>query len=196
MVGLRTIAKLLEQGVTWPDLKRVRSVFQSEPNAEWASRKFYVVHRRVYFTHEEAIIAARPLGQSVHPTMIDLGPIVKDMERAVQRLPQRTKGQIGIITHDRLIMGGQDIIAGTRIPTATIDWFHRNGYSLAEIREEFPRLTERDIAAAIGNEAKKREDAETYRCGRVVAGGGARLITSPKTIIACPTAAPSNRSHS
>lgn len=156
LVALRTIATLLERGATWPDLKRVRSAFQENPNADWASRRFYMVERRVYFTHEEAIVAARPLGQSVNPTMLELGPIVKDVKRAVQRLPQRPKEQIGEITRDRLIMGGQDIIAGTRIPTATIDWFHRNGYSLDEIKQEFPRLTDLDLERALMHEATKR----------------------------------------
>ena len=140
-----------------------------------AGRKFFVVNGRVYFTHEEAIIAACPLGQSVDPTILDLGPIVMHMTRAVQALPIRTKDQIGRIIRDRLIMDGKDIIAGTRIPTATIDWFHRHGYSLAEIQQEFPRLTQADLTAAIAHESTKREQkAEKKRRCRLIAGRDAR----------------------
>jgi uncharacterized protein (DUF433 family) len=160
LVGLRTIADLRARGVSWPDLKRVRSYFREHgraSNTDWTERRFFVVGRNVYFTHDEAVSAARPLGQSAHPTILDLGPIVKDLERAVRELPVRTKDEIGRITSDRLIMDGKDIIAGTRIPTATIDWFYRHGYSLEEIREDFPRLTEADVEAAIAHEAKKRQ---------------------------------------
>ena len=157
LVGLRTIAELRAKGVSWPSLHKVHSFFRDQGNIDWAKRKFYVVGQSVFFTHDEAIIAARPLGQSVHPTMLDLGPIVEEVERAVQSLPIRTADQIGQVTNDRLIMNGEDIIAGTRIPTATIDWFHRHGYSSAEIQEEFPRLTAADIEVAINREESKRQ---------------------------------------
>jgi uncharacterized protein (DUF433 family) len=41
------------------------------------------------------------------------------------------------------------LIAGTRIPTETIAWFHNNGYSLDWISEQFPRLTAIDVEAAV-----------------------------------------------
>jgi uncharacterized protein (DUF433 family) len=104
-------------------------------------------------------VAARPLGQRAVPVILDLGPIVEGLERAVQDLPRRTADQVGQVTRDRLIMDGRDIIAGTRIPTATIAWSHRQGYTVAEILEDFPRLTATDIAAALAHEARKQAQA-------------------------------------
>ena len=165
LVGLRTISKLLDEHVTWPDLKRVRSLFRSKSNVEWAKRTFYLIEGKVYFTHEEALVAARPLGQSADPIILELGPIVDDLQRQVEALSVRTSDEIGHVTRDRLIMNGKDVIAGTRIPTSTIDWFYRNGYSLAEIKKEFPRLTHADLQAAIDHEAKRRQRDPRHAAG-------------------------------
>lgn len=159
IVGLRTIARLREHGVSFPDLKRVREFFASGTNKDWGSRRFYVVGRRVFFTHEDAVLAAKPLGQRVDRNILDLESIVSDLTEDVRQLTKRGPDEIGAITTDRLIMGGVPIIAGTRIPTATVDWFVRNGYGIDAIVREFPRLEDRDIAAAIDWERTRREGA-------------------------------------
>ncbi len=152
VVGLRTIAKLREAGVSLQELKKVRALFAPGQRDEWANRTFYTVGRRVFFTHEDAIVAASPLGQRVEPGILNMGPIVADVKASIRQLHVRPKEQIGQVTHDRSIMGGAPVVAGTRIPTETIAWFHRNGYTTSEIMMEFPRLTEEDIAAAIAFE--------------------------------------------
>lgn len=159
VVGLRTIARLREHGVSFPDLKRVREFFASGTDDAWASRRFYVVGKRVFFTHEDAVLATRPLGQRVDRDVLDLGPIVSDVTEAVHQLTKRTPDQIGEITTDRLIMGGVPIIAGTRIPTSTITWFHDNGYGVGAILREFPRLEPEDIDAALSWERARRGEA-------------------------------------
>jgi uncharacterized protein (DUF433 family) len=45
------------------------------------------------------------------------------------------------------------VIAGTRIPVATIKRFAEDGYSVDQIRQEYPSLTEVDIKAAIKHES-------------------------------------------
>lgn len=152
VVGLRTIARLRQQGVSFTDLKKVRTFFGSDTNEDWANRRFYVVGNRVFFTHNEAILAATPLGQRVERNILDLGPILEEVTEAIRQLPSRSPDQIGDITTDRLIMGGAPVIAGTRIPTATIAWFARNGYGIDDIIGEFPRLERGDIEAALDQE--------------------------------------------
>ena len=60
-----------------------------------------------------------------------------------------TKRQIGKVDRNRYIMRNVPVIAGTRIPTSAIFDLHQNGFSLAQIVAEYPRLTERDVKAAI-----------------------------------------------
>src|SRR5581483_4641311 len=107
----------------------------------------------------DAIIAARPLGQLIEPRVLDLDRIAEDMNQAVRNLTVRSENQIGQVSADRAIMQGAPVIAGTRIPTATIDWLHRNGYSEEEILVDFPRLRSEDVRAAIEYEAKRRREA-------------------------------------
>lgn len=152
VVGLRTIAKLRGAGVSLQELKKVRALFSLGQSDEWANRTFYTVGRRVFFTHEDAIVAAKPLGQRVEPGILNMGPIVADVKASIRQLHVRPKEQIGQVTRDRSIMGGAPVVAGTRIPTATIAWFYRNGYTTSQILVEFPRLTEEDVAAAIAFE--------------------------------------------
>lgn len=161
VVGLRTIARLRQQGVSFSDLKKVRTFFASNTNEDWANRRFYVVGNWVFFTHNEAVLAAKPLGQRVDRNVLDLGPILGEVTEAVQRLPQRSPDQIGEITSDRLIMGGAPVISGTRIPTATIAWFARNGYGVEDIMREFPRLEPDDIEAALDWQPAQREERKT-----------------------------------
>lgn len=149
VVGLRAIAQLRAAGATLQELRKVRSLFRSGANEDWANRRFFVVGKRVFFSHAEAIIAAKPLGQRADPYILDMGPVVADVHEGIQRLPVRSPDQFGKVSRDRWIMGGVPVMDGTRIPTATITWFHCHGYAVDAILEEFPRLTPEDVQAAI-----------------------------------------------
>lgn len=152
VVGLRTIATLRESGVSLQELRKVRTLFAPGQDSEWAQRRFYMVGRRVFFTHEDAIVAAKPLGQRVEPEILEMGPIVAEVSESIRQLTIRKREQFGQITRDRSLMGGAPVIAGTRIPTSIVAWFYGNGYSVNEIIAEFPRLTGADIEAAIAFE--------------------------------------------
>jgi uncharacterized protein (DUF433 family) len=159
VVSLRTIARLRERGVSFHEMRKVGEFFDANPGADWANRRFFVVGKRVFFTHEDAVLAARPLGQHVDRCVLDLGTVVADVEQRVLSLPVRLEAEIGTITRDRFIMGGVPVLAGTRIPTATVTWFHDNGYSVEAILQEFPRLTASDVQAAIAYEHAVRDEA-------------------------------------
>lgn len=165
VVGLRTIATLREQGVSFSELKKVRRFFTSHHNRDWAERRFYVVGNRVFFSEGEAVVAARPLGQVVEPRVLDIGAIERDMDRAVRNLAVRSEAQFGQVAEDRSVMGGAPVIAGTRISTATIDWLRRRGYSEEDILEDFPRLTPEDVRAAIEYEARRRTPDPIHATG-------------------------------
>jgi uncharacterized protein (DUF433 family) len=100
---------------------------------------------------DEAIEAANRTGQA-RPITIDLASVAVDVDEAIARLPERLPEEIGQVIRRRAIMRGVPIIAGTRIPTETIAWFHDQGYSLAWILKNYPRLTPRDVQAAVDYE--------------------------------------------
>jgi len=161
LVKLRTIAGLRQHGVPTQRLKKIGGFLDSIEDASWASTTFYVIGKDVYFTHQEALQAARPLGQQAIREIltIDLQPIVADVRKGVDGLKQRSPQEIGRVIRDRFIHGGQPILAGTRIPTATVYEFVRRGYTSDGILREFPRLVQADIDAAISEEEQAVGDA-------------------------------------
>jgi uncharacterized protein (DUF433 family) len=56
-------------------------------------------------------------------------------------------------------MGGQWVIAGTRIPPSSVYEYALAGYTVEQIREEYPRLHVRDIEASIAREEQRRTAA-------------------------------------
>ncbi len=156
LVALRTIARINELGVPITSLKKVDEFLKQLPDTSWANTRFYVAGEDVFFRHDDAMIALRPLGQrAIHDIIsVDLQPIADDTRERVERLDERSPAQIGHIARDRYIMGGQPVISGTRVPTATIVDFVQRGYTDEQIIQNFPRLVPEDIRAAIAEEAR------------------------------------------
>jgi uncharacterized protein (DUF433 family) len=50
-------------------------------------------------------------------------------------------------------MGSVEVLAGTRVPVATIRRLHRAGWSAARIIDNYPGLTAKDIAVAVRKRA-------------------------------------------
>lgn len=68
---------------------------------------------------------------------------------AVKAIRGRNAETIGKITRSRGVASNKPVIAGTRIPVKSIQGFARAGYSIDEILEQYPVLTEEDIRAAL-----------------------------------------------
>jgi uncharacterized protein (DUF433 family) len=149
VIGLRLIAYLRAAGASLVELNRVRSAFLPDEQGRWPVAAVHVVGSRVYLSRAEAMAAATTLGPEVGPVTFSFDAVIAEIDDAMRRLRQREPDQIGQVTRNRWIMGGAPIIAGTRIPTATIAWFAAHGYAVARILEEFPRLTADDVRAAV-----------------------------------------------
>lgn len=67
----------------------------------------------------------------------------------------RKARDIGKVTHERNVAGNAWVVAGTRIPTATIWRYHQAGYTHDQIITEFPRLRRADIEKAIEHEQRR-----------------------------------------
>jgi uncharacterized protein (DUF433 family) len=53
------------------------------------------------------------------------------------------------------VSGSEPIIAGTRIRVSTVLAFHREGYTVDQIIQEFPTLKREDVEAAIRHGDRK-----------------------------------------
>lgn len=155
VVVLRIVAMLREAGVPLARLTPVVDQLAPNEDRDLARCALYVVGKHIFFALQEATAFVES-GKTDPLTVIDVGTVIAELEEGVQRLGERQPDEIGKVIRKRGIMSGVPIVAGTRIPTDTIAWFHDHGYSLAEILENFPRLTPQDVDAAVAFESKRQ----------------------------------------
>jgi uncharacterized protein (DUF433 family) len=110
----------------------------------WAKTTLFVLNRRVVFYNPDTASREDVLtGQGV--LQIPLIVVSGDMENAVRALWQRDESTVGKIERQRNIAQNQAVIAGTRIPVRSVKAFAAAGYSIEQIKREYPTLTEQDI---------------------------------------------------
>jgi uncharacterized protein (DUF433 family) len=159
VVGLRTIAILRNQHrIPLQELRRVGAWLYAKHNEPWASLRFALQGRQVVFFDPETDVAIEPRGAGQEVLSIALEPIANEMRVAAARLRERTSEQQGQVVRNRYVVHNAWVIAGTRIPTAAIWNYHKAGYSSQQIIQEYPRLSEADVEAAISFE-RRRESA-------------------------------------
>jgi uncharacterized protein (DUF433 family) len=118
----------------------------------WSKTTLYVHNKRVVIDNPETSTREEVVsGQGV--LQIPLKVIAGDMQERVRELKQREQSEIGKLVRKRGIAQNQTVIAGTRIPVRSIKAFAEAGYSVSDIRKEYPTLTEDDIRAAINYDA-------------------------------------------
>ncbi len=77
-----------------------------------------------------------------------------ELKRIVKRT--RNLNDIGKIRRTPGVMGGVDVIAGTRIAPEFVWSFHEAGYTTEQIIEQYPHFHPDDVDAAIRCELSKR----------------------------------------
>lgn len=97
-----------------------------------------------------------------------------------QRLLAYARGRRRIVQHDA-VLGGEPVFAGTRIPLAHIVGLLRKGVPVAELREDYPALSDEDllyasIVARMGPDpGRPRERLAFTRAGTSVATRDTRV---------------------
>jgi len=141
-----------ESKVSLPHLRDVKDKLRHLGDDLWSKITLYVLNRRVVFFNpdtdrREDVVT----GQGVF--QIPLKVVSGEMEDAVRAMWRRDKSSFGKIERHRNIASNQEVIAGTRIPVRAIKAFADAGYSIDDIKKEYPTLTEQDIRAAIKHSA-------------------------------------------
>ena len=160
VVGLRTIAILRNiHRLPLQELRRVGAWLKQRHETPWSSLRFALTGRKVVFIDPDVDVAVEPVGAGQEVLDVTLQPIADDMRRAADRLKERRPEQIGQVSRNRYVVHNAWVVAGTRIPTTAIWNFHQAGYSAKQIIAEYPRLTRKDIRAAIDFESRRRSAA-------------------------------------
>lgn len=161
LVGLRTIAKLRES-VPLQELRKIGAWLKDEHKTPWASLRFYLDGRTVYFRDQQgAIVSTKPRGQTV---CIEMREIVNETRALVRDQRTRSKSDVGKIVRRRRVVQNSPVLSGTRIPVQAVWNFRQAGYTEKQIQAEYPSLTISDIRGAIRyarqNAKKKHADGK------------------------------------
>lgn len=135
-------------------LQHLRAVAKELPQMstdKWTKTELFVLNRRVVFA-EPGTNKYREIVSRQYVIGIALNVVLSDTERDVEDLNRRDESMIGKVTRSRNICHNSWVIAGTRIPVVAIKRFAEEGYTITQIREEYPTLTEADIRSAIQHE--------------------------------------------
>ena len=73
--------------------------------------------------------------------------VIHEVQNAAEQLKARQSAQIGQFEKRRNVSQNALVVAGTRVPVATVLEYIDDGYTAAAIVREFPLLTEVDIQA-------------------------------------------------
>jgi uncharacterized protein (DUF433 family) len=151
VVGLRTIAVLMkEHHVSLRELRSVATELVSRGYEHWADLKLYVLKKQVHFQ--------KPGSQDVEGVwtgqlaMVPIISVIEDVETRVAEMQKRDTSQIGHVLKQRHVARNSSVIAGTRIPTATIRRFREAGYSKEQILRQYPTLSLEDVDGALAYE--------------------------------------------
>lgn len=147
IVSLRVIAALKKKhGISTQHLKQTARKLRALGEHAWAETTLYVLKKKVIFDNPntgelEEVVS----GQRVF--RIPLKVATSDAEAEVQRLFKRREDSIGELEARRHVMGGEQVIAGTRITVRTIVSYLKHGLPDSRILEDFPDLQQSDIDA-------------------------------------------------
>jgi uncharacterized protein (DUF433 family) len=159
VIALRAIAELREAGASFAEVKRHRNLLEPGENGDWPAPSFHVVGTRLFVSRDKALAALRTKRGQYEPVTSNLVEVAARVEQGMRKVAERRREEIGQFRRSRWIMHGVPIIAGTRIPTDTIAWFHDNGFALDWSLKNFSHLASEDVRAAIAFE--KRSDSAT-----------------------------------
>jgi uncharacterized protein (DUF433 family) len=137
-----------ELKVPLPRLREAKESLSHLGEDVWAKATLYILNRRVIIHNPETDRKEDPVsGQGI--LQIPLHVVAGDMEKAVRSLRERPAATVGQIAKHRGTAANKPVIAGTRIPIKSIKAFNDAGYSIDQIREQYPILTEEDVRAAL-----------------------------------------------
>jgi len=160
IVGLRTIAVMRdEHHLSLQELRKIGKWLHERFDEPWSRLKFFVAGKRVFFKDPKTGKMQEPLPRGQEVFEFALEEVVADLRRTTRRLQKRDRAQLGKIEQNRYVAHNAHVIAGTRITTSAIWRFRQAGYKYADILREYPRLTRRDLQAAIRFEEDRRKQA-------------------------------------
>ena len=153
IASLRVLHVLRNQySVALQHLRQVAIDLLRMSDAKWTSVQLFVLNKRVVFV-EPGTKQYQEIVSKQYVIGLALQVVASDTKRDVERLKRRAQENLGRVTRTRNVSHNAWVVAGTRIRVSTIKRFAEDGYSIEQIREEYPTLTEADVNAALEHES-------------------------------------------
>lgn len=143
--SLRVLFALRKQ-CSLQHLRRVKVELETIQKVDWHRLHLYVLKRQVVIRHERDFSEVLS-GQIVMD--LPLEAVSSSLSEDLKKLSDRGPEQIGRLSKRRGVLQSSRVVAGTRISIGAIQRFSEAGYTVADILEEYPQLTEADIVAAL-----------------------------------------------
>ena len=149
ILSLRVLNVLRNQySVPLQHLREVADDLADLSKEKWTATELFVLNKRVVFVEADTD-QYREIVSKQYVIGLPLKVVLSDTTRDVERLNARSRDKVGKFERARYVNHNALVIAGTRIPVATIQQFGEDGYSVDEILAEYPSLTRDDVRAAL-----------------------------------------------
>lgn len=155
IVALRTLEMLrVRNGVPLQHLRKVAENLAHLKDELWTTTKLRVWNRKVVFDDPDSG-RAREVVSGQYVEEYRLVTIMEETDAAVEQMKVRSSDEVGQVVRIAGVQHGAAVIAGTRIPVASVQRLYEDGYTIEQIIEEYPRLTDGDVRAALSYQATR-----------------------------------------
>ncbi|GGC32502.1 hypothetical protein GCM10011371_19900 [Novosphingobium marinum] len=155
IVALRTLEMLrVRNGVPLQHLRKVAERLSHLRDDLWTQTKLRVWDRKVVFDEPETG-RAREVVSGQYVEEYELVEIIAETGDEIRAMKSRDRGDFGKVVVEKGVHRGAPIISGTRIPVISIQRLHEDGFSIEAIIDEYPRLTAKDVRAALKHKLEK-----------------------------------------
>lgn len=156
VVGLRTLSLLRNKHkIPFQRVRKFAEALKNYDTSLWAASQVYLLGNELYVGRPGTDIAENKDGQFA--SIVFLDSVIGEVENGMNELRQRRPTQIGKVSKNRLVARNAATVEGTRIPIATIKRYAEAGYTVRQIRNEYPSLTEDDISTALSYKDENKE---------------------------------------
>ena len=151
VVGLKTISTLRDKyRIGFKQLYDVAEQLKDRGFDHWADTTLYVLNKDVHFRAPGSDeVESLEDGQLAMLAVVD---VIEEVSEKVTELKSRAESNYGEVERSKFVTRNSWVISGTRIPTAAVKRYHDAGYSVSDILEEYPTLTEQDVRSALEHE--------------------------------------------
>lgn len=154
LVSLRVAADLRSAGISLQLIRRavehLRNLDYREPLREV---RFWASGGRLFFEEAGTVREGRRPDQTIAEFAIPIREIIRDLEQQIVVLDERKTGEL---ERRRGALGSKLLVAGTRIPVASVQRLAADGATEGEILSLYPDLSANDVRAALAEESQLR----------------------------------------